>query len=143
MRPLTLHVSALSDVEYDLYTTSLDDLATDGNNDTTHVRDGGHYERMTVGVREVRAWLRGRYSHLPASDIDAVSSGFTFESVQPTNSLHLLFPRSFVQILKLFRPNLLPSDTLTGGQFFAALRLVIHAKSGKGLDRTLAFVQGE
>lgn len=38
---------------------------------------------------------------------------------------------------------MLPSDTLTGGQFFAALRLVLHAKSGKGVDQTLAFVQGE
>ena len=38
---------------------------------------------------------------------------------------------------------MLPSDTLTGGQFFAALRLVIHARSGKGVDRALAFVQGE
>ena len=35
-----------------------------------------------------------------------------------------LFPPPFPQILGLFPPNLLPSDTLTGGQFFAALRLV-------------------
>lgn len=38
---------------------------------------------------------------------------------------------------------MLPADTLTSGQFFAVFRLVIHAKSGKGVDRTLAFVQGE
>jgi hypothetical protein len=31
---------------------------------------------------------------------------------------------------------------LTGGQFFAALRLVIHAELGDGVDRGLAFVQG-
>ena len=76
MRPLTLHVSALSDYEYDLYTASLNDLATDTNTDftyTTPVRDDAHYERTSVGVREVRAWLRGRYSNLPASDIDSVS----------------------------------------------------------------------
>jgi hypothetical protein len=34
------------------------------------------------------------------------------------------------------------SDVLTGGQFFAALRLVIHAELGDGVDRGLAFVQG-
>jgi hypothetical protein len=37
---------------------------------------------------------------------------------------------------------MLHTDSLTGGQFFAALRLVLHAASGKGVDRTLAFVQG-
>lgn len=31
---------------------------------------------------------------------------------------------------------------LSGGQFFAALRLVVHAESGKQVDRSLAFVQG-
>ncbi|KAE9385747.1 hypothetical protein BT96DRAFT_1026498 [Gymnopus androsaceus JB14] len=30
---------------------------------------------------------------------------------------------------------------LSGGQFFAVLRLVVHAESGKEVDRTLAFVQ--
>lgn len=83
MRPLTLHVSALSDSEYDLYTTSLNDLASDTTNTNTsvstatHGRDDAYYERMSVGVREARAWLRGRYPDLPASDIDAVSSDFT------------------------------------------------------------------
>lgn len=37
---------------------------------------------------------------------------------------------------------MLHTDYLTGGQFFAAIRLVLHAASGKGVDRTLAFVQG-
>ncbi|KAF9226021.1 hypothetical protein BS17DRAFT_806980 [Gyrodon lividus] len=115
MRPLTLHVSALSDHEYSLFTASLDDLSVAVDTHSSAVRDDAHYERMSVGVREARAWLRGRYSDLPASDIDA--------------------------ILKLFYPNMLPSDLLTSGQFFAALRLVIHAESGKGFDRTLAFVQ--
>lgn len=83
MRPLTLHVSALSDSEYNLYTTSLNDLTTDsadGNTNipsSTHVRDDARYERTYVGAREARAWLRGRYSDVPASDIDAVSAGIT------------------------------------------------------------------
>lgn len=46
------------------------------------------------------------------------------------------------QILKLFFPNVRPGDTLTGGQFFAAHRLAVHAQSGKGTDRSLAFIQG-
>jgi hypothetical protein len=33
-------------------------------------------------------------------------------------------------------------DTLSGGEFFAAIRLVIHAEHGKEVDRALAFVQG-
>lgn len=115
MRPLTLHASALSDVEYDLYTSSLNDLCVTNDTDPSIARDDAHFETTSVGVREARAWLRGRYHDLPASDID--------------------------DILRLFSPSLKPSDTLTGGQFFAALRLVIHAQSGKGVDRSLAFVQ--
>jgi len=34
-------------------------------------------------------------------------------------------------------------DTLSGGEFFAAIRLVIHAEHGKEVERALAFVQGE
>ena len=34
------------------------------------------------------------------------------------------------------------TDTISGGQFFAALRLVVHVESGMDLDRSLAFVQG-
>lgn len=114
MRPLLLHVSALNDLEYNLFTSSLNDLAVSPDPNT--VQDDAHFEAMSVGVREVRAWLRGRYPHdLPTTDID--------------------------KILKLFYPNLLHTDCLTGGQFFAALRLVLHVVSGKRVDRTLAFVQ--
>ncbi|KAH7925060.1 hypothetical protein BV22DRAFT_1119794 [Leucogyrophana mollusca] len=116
MRPLTLHVSALNDAEYKMYTESLNDLTVTGDDDLRNpVHDDAYYDRMIVGVREARAWLRGRYSDLPVSDIDS--------------------------ILKFFSPNMLHSDCLTGGQFFAALRLVIHAQGGKGVDRTLVFVQ--
>jgi hypothetical protein len=34
------------------------------------------------------------------------------------------------------------SDTISGGQFFAALRLVVHFESGKEVDQGLAFAQG-
>ncbi|KIL66452.1 hypothetical protein M378DRAFT_197506 [Amanita muscaria Koide BX008] len=117
MRSLSLHASALSDTEYDVYTSSLTDIADEPTSDDDVVHDDAHYEQMSVGVREVRAWLRGRYSHIPASTIDS--------------------------ILKYFSPNLGQGDALTGGQFFAALRLVVHVDNGKEVDRSLAFVQAD
>jgi len=74
MRPLTLHVSALNDVEYNLYTSSLNDLAV--SPDLATVYDDVRYESMSVGIREVRAWIRGRYPNLQASNIDKVSHPF-------------------------------------------------------------------
>jgi len=75
MRRLALHASALSDAEYDLYTTILRDIAlADDDNQigSKGAPDDTHFENMNIGVREARAWLRGRYSHLPASTIDKV-----------------------------------------------------------------------
>ncbi|KIM40807.1 hypothetical protein M413DRAFT_446178 [Hebeloma cylindrosporum] len=120
MRRLALHASALSDAEYDLYTTILRDIAL-ADDDNPAGSNGGaddaHFENMNIGVREARAWLRGRYSHLSASTID--------------------------KILKLFSPNLGHGDTISGSEFFAALRLVIHAEGGKDVERSLAFVQAD
>ena len=47
-----------------------------------------------------------------------------------------------MQILRLFAPDLGAADVLTGGQFFAVLRLVSHVLGGKGVDPSLVFVQG-
>ncbi|RDX45415.1 hypothetical protein OH76DRAFT_1007157 [Lentinus brumalis] len=47
-----------------------------------------------------------------------------------------------LQILRLFSPDLGPTDVLTGGQFFAALRLVSHVLGGKEMDPSLVFIQG-
>jgi hypothetical protein len=68
MRPLTLHASALSNDEYELYTASFQELVDEG---ATH-RSDAYYEETTIGVREARAWLRGRYSELNAADLDLV-----------------------------------------------------------------------
>ena len=76
MRRLALHASALSDAEYELYTTILRDIAlTDDDNQMGNngAADDTYFENLNIGVREARAWLRGRYSHLPASTIDKVS----------------------------------------------------------------------
>ncbi|KAJ8520802.1 hypothetical protein ONZ45_g2408 [Pleurotus djamor] len=112
MRPISLHVSALNDSEYQFYTTSLIDLAAD---DAEKLEHGDSYDQLVVGVREVRAWLKGRFSHIQPSKID--------------------------EILRLFSPNLSAADTLSGGQFFAALRLAVHVEGGKDVDRALAFSQ--
>ncbi|KAF7771851.1 hypothetical protein Agabi119p4_6162 [Agaricus bisporus var. burnettii] len=114
MRRLTLHTSALNDAEYDLYTSSIQDLALVDSN-LSNGRDDTFYEQISLGVREVRAWLRGRYQDTPVNTIDA--------------------------ILKLFSPTLSPAETLAGGEFFAVLRLVLHVQSGKAVDRNLVFVQ--
>ncbi|KAF8160406.1 hypothetical protein BJ912DRAFT_1151036 [Pholiota molesta] len=119
MRRLALHASALSDAEYDLYTASLRDLSLTDEDDGKASKDGedAYFENIVVGVREARAWLRGRYSHVPAPTIDG--------------------------ILRLFSPTLAHGDTLCGSEFFAALRLVVHAESGREVDRSLAFVQAD
>ncbi|KAG6841403.1 hypothetical protein C0991_011567 [Blastosporella zonata] len=114
MRPLTLHASALNDAEYELYTTSLKNL-NDDTNPEAHGDGDAYYEAMQIGVREVRGWMRGRYAHLQPGVIDL--------------------------ILRFFAPGMGTSDTLSGGQFFAALRLVVHAEQGKDVERSLGFVQ--
>ncbi|KZP12229.1 hypothetical protein FIBSPDRAFT_870406 [Athelia psychrophila] len=114
MRQLSLHASALSNDEYELYTDSLNDLA-DAHADPNTSYNDAYYEDLQVGVREARAWFRGRYSHIAVSDIDT--------------------------ILKFFHATFGHSETLSGGQFFAAFRLIIHAECGDGVDRSLAFTQ--
>lgn len=65
-RPLTLHVSALNDAEYSLYTSSVHDII---EYDAKHPPD---YDKVSVGVREARAWLRGRYPTLASTTLDSV-----------------------------------------------------------------------
>ncbi|TBU57117.1 hypothetical protein BD310DRAFT_930036 [Dichomitus squalens] len=106
-RPLTLHVSALNDAEYTLYTSSIHDII---EYDGQHPPD---YDKLSVGVREARAWLRGRYPTLASNTLDS--------------------------IFRLLPPE--PADVLNGGQFFAVLRLVSHVLGGKQVDPSLIFVQ--
>jgi hypothetical protein len=72
MRQLSLHASALNDAEYELYTTSLNDLAWTDGVDQTSTHDDAYYENMKLGVREARGWLRGRYSQISPANIDVV-----------------------------------------------------------------------
>jgi hypothetical protein len=130
MRQLSLHVSALNDLEYSAYTEALHDLIAD---DSANEAASDDYENVSVGSREVRAWLRGRYASIPLADVDAVRSLF---------ALHKFRSPSVPQILKLFYPTLSAQDTFNAGQFFAVMRLVTHARDGKGISKTLAFTQG-
>ncbi|KAH9930465.1 uncharacterized protein BXZ73DRAFT_90288 [Epithele typhae] len=107
-RPLTLHVSALNDAEYAAYTASLHDIVE-------QPPPAVDYDKLQLGVREARAWLRGRYPALTPASIDA--------------------------ILRLWSPDLAPADTMTAGQFFAALRLVYHVLGGREMDPALVFMQ--
>lgn len=89
MRQLSLHVSALNDLEHSAYTEALHDLIAD---DQPPPDD---YENVSVGAREVRAWLRGRYASMPLSDVDAVRSLFTFRnspSLSPPSDPQTILP---------------------------------------------------
>jgi hypothetical protein len=63
-RRLWLHPSALSDAEHAQFIASLADLA---DVDSTSNED---WERISVSVREARAWLCGRYVSLGTGPID-------------------------------------------------------------------------
>ena len=68
MRSLFLHVSALNDDEYTLFTSSFADLVAPDL--PPNIDDD--FEKLTVSIREARAWLRGRYPDLPVIDLDQV-----------------------------------------------------------------------
>lgn len=79
-RKLSLHASALSDGEYQFYTTSLLTIVSvedEAGVSQSQNMDDAYYENMTINVRETRAWLRGRYSHISSLIIDKVSHWFS------------------------------------------------------------------
>ena len=74
-RPLTLHISALSNEEFELYTRSLRELATlenAGTGSSRTVSDGDYYERLSFNAGDTRAWLKGRYPYVTIEKIDLV-----------------------------------------------------------------------
>ena len=74
MRRLALHASALSDTEYDFFTKSLREIADDDVEPATGTAapEDVYFEEISIGVREARAWFRGRYSLVSLSVIDGV-----------------------------------------------------------------------
>jgi hypothetical protein len=132
MRSLFLHVSALNDDEYTLFTTSFADLVAP---DPRHKSDDD-FEKPTVPSPYAR----------PAPGFAAA----TLTSPCPISTECVPLFRPY---LTLFSP---PRDRscacspqvrdttrpLAGGQFFATLRLVLHVRDGAEFDRNLVFKQG-
>lgn len=81
-RPLTLHSSALSNEEYGKYVSALRDLA-----DVPASAEDG-LEKMQVGLREVRAWLRGRYTS--NSQAKEGYGGFGSKEIDEVRFCHLV-----------------------------------------------------
>ncbi|KAI5120809.1 hypothetical protein M0805_003207 [Coniferiporia weirii] len=113
-RRLFLHLSALSDAEYAVYVDALRDLLDDGSLAAKLPDD--ELERKQVGVREVRAWMKGRFRDLSAGEID--------------------------KVLQLFAPQTVHKE-LSGGQLLAALRLLMHARRGGDVNEGGVFVQAD
>ncbi|EIW83535.1 hypothetical protein CONPUDRAFT_164454 [Coniophora puteana RWD-64-598 SS2] len=117
MPPLHLPIAALNAEGCHLYIAALQNLADlpDLEHGVNVRANGGRFETVEVGVREARTWLRCKYPRLKTSDLDI--------------------------ILKFLCPRLLSSDSFTGGQFFAAIRLCIHLLEGKDIHPDLAYEQ--
>lgn len=100
MRPLILHSSALNNAEYDLYTSSLKDIALLDDKPCDTLRSDSFYDDLTVSVREARAWLRGRYSSIEPLVLDSVSPpSLVSSSVADVMSLSLPSdPPSFLSV---------------------------------------------
>lgn len=81
-RPLTLHVSALSNEEFELFTHSLEELATldYGGIGSRRALLEHNYERLSFNCCDVRAWLKGRYLGMTIEKIDAVSHLYSLRS---------------------------------------------------------------
>lgn len=120
-----LHVSALSDAEYNLYVADLLELSFKDR--YAAMRQDEDYERVIIDVREVRAWFRGRHRSVTVADVDMVCNnerkwGYVFSLSHKYLSL-----------------NIQKIDTLRGGAFFAAIRLVIHAFEGRHIKPRSCF----
>ncbi|KAF8166390.1 hypothetical protein BJ912DRAFT_1002667 [Pholiota molesta] len=118
MRPLELSPSALSNSEFDLYTTSLHSAVRDSGDDMREYSDGEggfYYDDVAIGKGSIRNWLRDNYDHVPVA--------------------------AMYKILRMFFPASQMDRNVSGHVFFAILRLVVHVENGERLRRSLVFVQ--
>lgn len=74
-RPLFLHTSALSDAEYTAYFDALHDIFDEpepggGTSNSTPLHED--LEVHTIGMREARAWMRGRFKNMGLNNVDKV-----------------------------------------------------------------------
>lgn len=136
-RALSLHPSALSPSEFKTFVPELYKIAGfESAGANVNVEEELNEEllgKAVVGVRELRGWLMGRLE--ATLDFGVIDQVRLF--------VHILCIRLMIsfQILRFFSPELAPSDVLSSGQFFAALRLVSHAQASKEVDPELVFIQ--
>lgn len=73
MRPLALHLSALSNDEYELFTQALEEVDSYTERGRNTIKTDGYYARPLVGLHDAREWLRRCFSDIASPDIDNVS----------------------------------------------------------------------
>lgn len=78
-RPIELHRSALTEMEYDCYMATLSELLSQSSCIPPHEQmeslDSSmdmSLESKMVALREARGWLRGRFQSVPATMVDEV-----------------------------------------------------------------------
>lgn len=78
-RPIELHRSALTELEYDCYMATLSELLSQssggppqGQMESPDSSMDISLESEMVALREARAWLRGRFQSVPATMVDEV-----------------------------------------------------------------------
>ncbi|KAG8897597.1 hypothetical protein FRB99_008054 [Tulasnella sp. 403] len=117
-RPLALHVSALSEPEYQAYTCIFNEVVPrdDGGQRPQSDGLGLDWEHKDVPVGEARGWIRGKYG-VDAALLD--------------------------KILRLFPTATSQPGSLKAPQFLAVLRLISHVQAGRDVDRSLVFTQAQ
>ncbi|KAF8891472.1 hypothetical protein CPB84DRAFT_1848958 [Gymnopilus junonius] len=106
--------SGLGNAGYEYFTSCLKNIALSGEEcDKNKNYDDEFFDQLTINVRVVGAWLKGRFRNVSSEVIG--------------------------QVLKLFSPNLVHEDFMLGSEF-VALRLIIHAQNRENVNRSLAFV---
>lgn len=143
-RVLFLHTTALSDAEYTAYFDALHDIMDEpdqagGPVNTKSIDE--NLEAHEIGIREARAWMRGRFRDMGnLSNVDKVCL-IQFGKLVCLTELYgvLVVVR---QVLGMLTPSA-QNRCISAGQFFAALRLLMHARNGSDVSDAMLFIQGE
>ncbi|KLO16296.1 hypothetical protein SCHPADRAFT_887917 [Schizopora paradoxa] len=124
-RRLFIHLSALSDDEYEMFVLSLKSVFDIDDTDKsrssrTMMREADELllEQRTIGVKEVRAWMKGRYLTVKSDVIDKILCLFSGRPLTRGKE-----------------------PIISGGQFLAALRLLLHVQNGEEILEGNVFIQ--
>jgi hypothetical protein len=131
-RPLSLHHSALTANEFEFFTGLLGKYCP-----CWDLAQALEWEKVRVDAGTLKTILKEYYS-------DEVDEGY-FEDVSCVQSIvHSLILELVLQVLDYLHDSPPPNDSdieLTGGQFFAALRVIQHLSVGEVLSSELIFIQ--